>query len=66
MPYIGTGPEHGKTVSFDHAPEYVLELCGLSVTDQTEETQDALQALEAWYFSGNWIEEEENHEAAGF
>lgn len=54
--YIGIGPERGNYVPEDKAFTYALEH-GLHGTK--DEVNEFREVLIDWYFSGNWIKEEE-------
>lgn len=54
--YAGIGPEEGKYVRQDQAFEYALERC---LYGAEEEVKEFREMLVEWYFSGNWIKEEE-------
>lgn len=55
--YRGIGPEEDTIVAEDKAYDYALERC-LKGTE--EDRQEFRKELVEWFFSGNWIEEEEN------
>ena len=57
--YRGFGPEDGKIVREDEALGYALERCLLGTLEEQKEFQEMLVE---WYFSGNWIKEEEKDE----
>lgn len=54
--YKGIGTESGKFVAAEDAREHVLKECGLAVAESTYLSEEALDALVEWYFSGEWIE----------
>lgn len=54
--YKGIGPESGRYVAAEDAREHVLEECGLAMQQSTYLSEEALDALVEWYFSGEWIE----------
>ena len=55
MCYKGIGPEKGKTVPEEEAYDYALDRCL-----NGEEHEEFREMLVEWYFSGNWIKEEED------
>ena len=57
--YVGICRNHGLTVKQQEAIDYALKHCGIRVVCTTEETQEFLEMLEEWYFSGNWVQEPE-------
>lgn len=59
MPWVyrGVGPEYGNVVSFEDAYRYALER---SLSGLLEEQEEFEKMLVEWYFSGNWILEEED------
>ena len=67
--YKGFGPNRGKFIDADVALEYVLAQCGLSVVDSdAPDAEEAMEALEEWFFSDNWspvYEDEEDEEDDG-
>ncbi|MBO7739141.1 MAG: DNA cytosine methyltransferase [Oscillospiraceae bacterium] len=54
--YSGIGSESGKFVAAEDAREHVLKECGLAVQESTYLSDEAMDALVEWYFSGEWIE----------
>ena len=36
-----------------------MQHCGIQITCITEETEEFLDMLVAWYFSGDWLEKDE-------
>jgi hypothetical protein len=56
--YLGIGPEEGAFVPGEKAYGYALERC-LSGTE--EEQEEFREMLVEWYYSGNWIKEEESN-----
>ena len=54
--YTGIGTEKGKYVSVEDAREHVLSECGLEVAESTYLSEEAMDALVEWYFSGEWLE----------
>ncbi|MEE0252428.1 MAG: hypothetical protein UEE41_03405 [Acutalibacteraceae bacterium] len=36
-----------------------MQHCGIQITCITEETEEFLNMLVHWYFSGNWLEQDE-------
>lgn len=57
--YTGICKNHGLTVKKEDALDYALQHCGIRVVCQTEETPEFLEMLVDWYFSGNWVLENE-------
>lgn len=57
--YIGIGPERGKRVEKGDALEYVLKRCSSGKEKEEFETEFGKDIVE-WYFSGNWIEEDQD------
>lgn len=55
MYYKGIGPEKGKVVPEEEAYDYALDRCL-----NGEEHEEFREMLVEWYFSGNWIKEEED------
>lgn len=62
MPYVGLGPEEGITIEEDQAFRYALERCLKGTPEEQLEFRDMLVE---WYFSGNWIKEDEDEEQTG-
>lgn len=59
----------GEEVTPENHAEYVLHKLGMRVTAEKEETQDAIDAMIEWYFSGSdWevVEEEEEEIYDGY
>ena len=54
--YKGIGSESGKFVAAEDVREHVLKECGLHVLESTYLSEEALDALVEWYFSGEWLE----------
>ncbi len=54
--YRGIGPEKGKVVLEDQAFDYALER---SLHGTPEDQQDFREMLVEWFYSGNWIKEED-------
>ena len=52
MPYIGIGPERGTVVKEEEAYDYALER---SLHGTPEEQLEFREFLVEWFFSGNWI-----------
>ena len=61
MPYVGFGPEEGITVEEDQAYQYALERC---LNGTIEEQLEFGEMLVEWYFSGNWVKEDQDEEQA--
>lgn len=51
--YRGIGPEAGTVVTKDQAFDYAIERCLNGTEEEKEEFVD-------WYYTGNWIEEEDD------
>ena len=60
MIYVGIGPEEGTVVEPEQAFSYALERC---IHGTLEEQNEFREMLVEWYYSGNWLEidEEEIH-----
>lgn len=56
MAYVGIGPEEGIVVDDDQAYEYALERC---LNGSQQDKQDFKDILVEWFFSGNWIREDD-------
>lgn len=54
------GPESGKQVPADEALEYAMKECGIQVAPGAELSPEFAEMLEEWFFSGNWLPEEED------
>ena len=54
--YIGIGPEQGTVVTDEQAFDYALERC---LSGAPKEQQDFKELLVEWFYSGDWIKEEE-------
>lgn len=54
--WIGVGPESGTFVSEDKAFAYALERCANAGKEEKQEFVE-------WYYSGNWVREEEEQHA---
>lgn len=53
--YKGLNENAGIFISADDALDFALERCGLAVANQdAPELENALAALEEWFFSGGW------------
>lgn len=59
MSYIGIGPENNKVVKKYQAFDYALERCLKGTPQEQREFRDM---LEDWYYSGNWVWNEEDEE----
>lgn len=55
--YRGIGPEEGHIVGDNEAYDYALERCLKGPTEEQKEFRDMLVE---WYYSGNWVKEDEN------
>lgn len=54
--YLGFGPEKGTIVAENEAFSYALERC---LRGTLEEQQEFEEMLVEWFYSGNWMKEEE-------
>lgn len=54
--FKGIGPEAGTAVTKDQAFDYALERCLHGTEEEQEEFKEVFLG---WYYSGNWIEEED-------
>lgn len=54
--YIGIGPEEGVFVEEERAYEYALER---SLHGTAQDQQDFREFLIEWFYSGNWIKEDD-------
>ena len=53
--YKGLNENAGIFIDADDALDFALERCGLAVANQdAPELENALVALEEWFFSDNW------------
>ena len=57
--FIGIGKNKGRAVKESDAPCYAMQHCGIQITRITEETEEFLDMLVSWYFSGDWLEQDE-------
>lgn len=55
--YIGICKEAGRIIQQEDALEYALMRC--MTTDKEEFVKEFGQEIEEWFFSGNWIKEQE-------
>lgn len=72
--YVGIGPEHGKKIQDEYAFMYAMERITTESQDMEEfkkefmpfgkaslpELEDFRELLVEWFYSGNWIKEEED------
>ena len=56
MSFRGIGPEAGTVVAHEQAYDYALERC---LCGTKEDQAEFKEMLVEWFYSGNWIEEEE-------
>lgn len=56
--YKGIGPEYGKYIETENAADYAATQCGIELTGKT--TDEFLKMFVEWYFSGNWIEDDDD------
>lgn len=54
--YIGIGPEKDTVVSEEQAFEYALER---SLQGTPEEQKEFREMLVEWFYSGNWVKEDD-------
>lgn len=54
--YIGIGPEKDKVVTEDQAFDYALES---SLHGTLQDQRDFRELLVEWFYSGNWIKEDD-------
>lgn len=54
--YIGIGPEKDKVVTEDQAFDYALER---SLHGTLQDQRDFRELLVEWFYSGNWIKEDD-------
>ena len=53
--YKGLNENAGIFIDADDALDFALERCGLAVANQdAPELENALAALEEWFYSGDW------------
>lgn len=57
--YQGIGKNKGQAVQESDALCYAMQHCGIQITYITKETEEFLNMLVHWYFSGNWLEQDE-------
>lgn len=57
--YQGICNNKGLTVKASDALCYAMQHCGIQITRITEETEEFLDMLVHWYFSGDWLEQDE-------
>ena len=59
----GIGPEAGKFVPAADGFRHAAQECGITMVDPAAPLADEFkEMLVEWYFSGNWIEVDENEE----
>lgn len=56
--YTGVGIENGKHVDIENAADYAAKQCGIKLTDKT--TGEFRNMFVEWFYSGNWIEDDNN------
>lgn len=61
MLYVGFGPEAGTVIEEKQAYQYALERC---LNGTPEEQLEFREMLVEWYFSGNWVKEDQDEEQA--
>ena len=59
MSYIGIGPEDGTVVEDNQEFDYALERCLNGAPDEQKEFREMLVE---WFYSGNWVKEEDFNE----
>lgn len=57
MAYVGIGIEHGKRVEDENALEYAMARIGIEAVGDID--PEFAEMLVEWFFSGNWIKEDE-------
>ena len=57
--FIGIGKNKERVVKESDALCYAMQHCGIQITCITEETKEFLDMLVPWYFSGDWLEQDE-------
>ena len=62
MRYRGVGPERSRRVAREDAAAYAMARVGVAPLPGVAPDPEFLQALEEWYFSGNWICEDADDE----
>lgn len=63
--YYGFGINQGRFVSDDDALDFALEQCGLAVAEpDAPACEEALAAVEEWYFSDAWLHVKEERSDA--
>lgn len=61
MQDVGVGPMQGRQVPWEDALQTAMAGCGIALKNpQAAEWGEFRQMLVEWYFSGNWIEEDED------
>ena len=59
--YVGVGPNRGRTVKESEALAYACGRCGVRMADPAAPLAESFgRMLTEWYFSGNWIKEEQH------
>lgn len=59
--YVGIGPNRGQKVNESEALAYACGRCGVRMADPAAPLAESFgRMLTEWYFSGNWIKEEEH------
>lgn len=59
MSYIGIGPEDGTVVEDNQAFDYALGRC---LNGTPDDRKDFREMLVEWFYSGNWVKEEDSNE----
>lgn len=55
--FVGVGIEEGKVVEENQAYSYALDRC---LNGTVEDQQEFHEMLVEWFYSGNWIKEDES------
>lgn len=58
MAYVGLGTEYGKRIEDEYALEYAMEHCGIQAVGD-EVNPEFAEMLVEWFYSGNWLHEED-------
>ena len=57
--YVGIGPNRGVRVAGEDALGYALAACGVRVATRTALTGEFETMLTDWFYSGDWVKEDE-------
>lgn len=58
MAYVGICTENGKRIDDEYALEYAMERCGIQAVGDEVDPEFAEMLVE-WFYSGNWLHEED-------